>query len=169
MALQTKRLHTAWRRLSVVPGGRRIFDLMLRIMVPYSGSIRPRVLELEPGCARVSIREKRRLRNHLRSVHALALANLGELASGLAMTLALPPGTRGIPIRIEVDYVKKARGVIVAEGRAAPPESVPGEVEAVAHAQLRDPEGEVVANVRVTWRLAPREEVHDPRLPGATS
>lgn len=169
MFLPSDRLHTAWRRLSGVPGGRRVFDLLLRVMVPYSGSIRPRVLELEPGRARVSIREKRRLRNHLRSVHALALANLGELASGLAMTLALPPGTRGIPIRMEIDYVKKARGVIVAEGRAAPPASIPAEVEAPAYAELRDPEGEVVANVAVIWKLSPRQEVDGPRLPGAPS
>lgn len=159
----TARLGTTWRRLSRRPGGRRLFDALLRWLVPYSGSIRPRVLELEPGRARVSIRERRRLRNHLRSVHALALANLGELASGLAMTLALPPGTRGIPVRIEIDYLKKARGTIVAVGRAAPPADVPGEMEAAAEAELTDEVGDVVASVVVTWKLAPLED-RDPMV-----
>lgn len=154
----------AWRRLAPVPGGRRVFDRILRWMVPYSGSIRPRVLELESGRARVSIRERRGLRNHLRSVHAIALANLGELASGLAMTLALPPGTRGIPIRLEIDYIKKARGVITAEGRATPPDAVNTEIEAVATAELKDQEGDVVASVVVTWKLAPVEPA-DAALP----
>lgn len=161
------RLHTAWHRLSRLPGGRRIFDRLLRWTVPYSGSIRPRVLELEPGRATVAIHDRRRLRNHLRSVHAIALANLAELASGLAMTLALPTDTRGIPVRIEIDYVKKARGTITAHGHAAPPGSVTEELESEATAELKDQEGEVVATAVVTWKLAsedsPQATVHGSR------
>jgi acyl-coenzyme A thioesterase PaaI-like protein len=157
MADPAARLRTAWRRLARIPGGRRLFDRILGLMVPYSGSIRPRVLELEPGHATVSIRERRRLRNHLRSIHAIALANLAELASGLAMTLALPPDTRGIPIRIEIDYVKKARGTILARGRAAPPERVAEELEDEATATLTDETGDIVATATVTWKLSPRE------------
>jgi acyl-coenzyme A thioesterase PaaI-like protein len=152
-----RRIEGAWRRLSALPGGRRIFDLILGRLVPYSGSVRPRVLELEPGHAVVVIRERRRLRNHLGSIHAIALANVGELASGLAMTMALPGGIRGIPIRLEIEYLKKARGRIVAEGRAAPPASVLEPVEDTVTAELRDDAGEVVSRVRVLWRLAPEE------------
>ena len=151
------RLRSAWRTLSRLPGGRRVFGWMIRLLVPYSGSIRPYVHTLEPGSATVSIRERRRLRNHLRSVHAIALANLGELASGLAMTLALPGDARGIPVRIEIDYHRKARGTITAEGRAAPPPAIRSDIEEPATAVLTDEAGEVVAEVRVTWRLGPRE------------
>jgi acyl-coenzyme A thioesterase PaaI-like protein len=152
----TRRVANAWTRLAPLPGGSWIFGRLLGRMVPYSGSIRPRVLVLEPGYARVAIRERRRLRNHLRSIHALALANLGELTSGLAMTLALPPGTRGIPVRIEIDYLKKARGRIVAEGRASPPPAVSDDLDATATAELTDEAGEAVARMTVTWRLSPQ-------------
>ncbi len=160
MATSTARLRTVWRHLSRIPGGRRLFDALLGWLVPYSGSVGPRVRELAPGRAVVALRERRRLRNHLHSVHAIALANLGELASGLAMTLALPDGARGIPVRIEVDYLKKARGRINAVGRADPPESVTVELEAEAYAELRDEAGagDVVARVTVIWKLAPEEE-----------
>lgn len=149
-------LKRAWRRLAPLPGGRRIFGLLLRVLVPYSGSIRPEVLRLEPGHATVAIRDRRRLRNHLRSVHALALANLAELASGLAMVMALPPGVRGIPVRIDTHYLKKARGRITAEGRASPPAVDPeteAETEAEATAELRDEAGDVVARTVVYWKL----------------
>lgn len=148
-------LERAWRRLSRLPGGRRIFARLLARAVPYSGSIHPEVLELAPGHARVALEERRALRNHFRSVHAIALANLGELASGLAMTLALPKGVRGIPIRIEIDYVKKARGRIIALGSAEPPTVIGEATDATASAELRDDADEVVARLVVRWRLSP--------------
>ena len=149
------RLERAWGRLSPLPGGRRVFTHLLGRIVPYSGTIRPEVLALEPGRAVVALVERRALRNHFGSVHAIALANLGELASGLAMTLALPAGVRGIPIRLEIDYEKKARGRIVAEGRATPPAVIGEGVDATAYAELHDEAGERVANVTVRWRLSP--------------
>jgi acyl-coenzyme A thioesterase PaaI-like protein len=151
-------IETLWRRLSRLPGGRWLFGRILGWMVPYSGTIRPRVRLLEPGHARVELHERRRLRNHLRSVHALALANLGELSSGLAMTLALPADVRGIPVRIEIEYLKKARGRIAAEGRAAPPAAVAEPVDATATAELTDDAGEAVARMTVTWRLSPEPD-----------
>jgi acyl-coenzyme A thioesterase PaaI-like protein len=102
------------------------------------------------------------VRNHLRSVHALALANVGELASGLAMTLGLPAGTRGIPVRIEIDYIRKARGRIVAEGRAAPPAIVERTRTDVATAELRDESGDLVARMTVVWSLAPEPDAPVP-------
>jgi acyl-coenzyme A thioesterase PaaI-like protein len=148
-------VQSLWRRLSPLPGGTRLFSRILGWLIPYSGSVRPHVQHLEPGYARVELRERRRLRNHLRSVHALALANLGELASGLAMALALPDDTRGIPIRIEIDYLKKARGRIVADGRAAPPAAIADEQDASATADITDETGALVARMTVTWRLSP--------------
>lgn len=155
MATPAARLASTWATLSRVPGGRIVFGWLIRLMVPYSGTVRPNVVRLEPGQATVEIRDRRRLRNHLRSVHAVALANLGELASGLAMTMALPAGVRGIPTRIEIEYMKKARGRIRAEGRAVPPSSVPGEIEAEATADLFDQAGDEVARVVVRWHLRP--------------
>jgi acyl-coenzyme A thioesterase PaaI-like protein len=147
-----KRVTAAWERLHGVPGGRWLFSRLLARMVPYSGTIGATVLELEPGRAVLEVRERRRVRNHLRSVHAIALANLGELASGLAALLAMPPGVRGIPVRIEIDYFKKARGTLRAEGVADLPEvDVP--TNTIVSADIRNADGELVAQVRVRWTL----------------
>jgi acyl-coenzyme A thioesterase PaaI-like protein len=154
MSALAQRLGDAWRRLVRLPGGTWLFSRLIGRVVPYSGTVRPRVTRLESGHARVELRERRRVRNHLRSVHALALANLGELASGLAMTMALPAGVRGIPVRIEIDYVKKARGRIAAEGRAVPPRTVHQDTDATATAELTDASGDTVARMTVTWRLS---------------
>ena len=154
------RLLGLWRRLSSWPGGPRLFGWILGRQVPYSGSVRPRIVRLEPGYARVRIRERRELRNHLSSIHALALANVGELASGLAMTTALPDSVRGIVTGIEVDYLKKARGTITAESRCRVPE-VRESTEHRVEAMLTDETGDAVSRVRVSWLLSPREPQAD--------
>ena len=147
----------SWRRLSPLPGGKRIFSWMLGRAVPYSGSVRPLVLELSPGHAKVEIVERRALRQHLGSVHAIALANVGELTSGLAMIAGLPPTVRGIVTGIEMDFHKKARGRLTATADVSIPAAVPGPIEHRVGATITNEAGEVVAEIRVRWRLAPAE------------
>ena len=133
-----------------------MFGVLLGRMVPYSGTIKPKVLELTPGRSVVRIEDRRSVRNHLRSVHAIALANLGELASGLAMTTALQPEHRAIVTKIEIDYVKKARGTLTAEGNGTPPEQLSEDTDVIVTADIRDASGEAVAKVHVTWRVGLR-------------
>jgi acyl-coenzyme A thioesterase PaaI-like protein len=143
-----------WRRLSAIPGGGWLFSKVLGWQVPYSGSVSPRVLVLEPGLARVRITERRALRQHLGSVHAIALMNVAELASGLAMMGALPAGMRGIVTKIGIEYFKKARGVLVAESRCAVAPDLPeGEYDFTS--DVKDAAGDVVARATVTWKLGP--------------
>jgi len=89
-------------------------------------------------------------------VHAIALANLGELTSGLAMTAGLPSGVRGIVTSIEVEYQKKARGQILASSHVTLPPVIDATIEHQVEAQLTDEGGDLVATVRVHWRLGPR-------------
>lgn len=128
----------------------------MRWMIPYTGSVWPRVESLEPGHARISIKQRRRLEQHLGSIHAIAIANVAEFASGAAISTALPPGYRGIVTKMQLEYFKKARGVITAEAKTALPDlSVEGERDFVA--EVRDEAGDVVANAVVTWRLGPNK------------
>lgn len=151
------RLLGLWRRLAPLPGGRWLFGRLLAWGIPYSGTIGARVRILEPGHCILLLRDRRGVRNHLRSIHAVAITNAGELASGLAMTTALPVGTRAIVTKLSTEYLKKARGTIVVECRVAdaPRPAVPMEVR--VEAALTDTAGELVARVQATWLVAPPE------------
>jgi acyl-coenzyme A thioesterase PaaI-like protein len=145
---------SAWRRLSPLPGGRWLFTQLVKRMIPYTGSVSPHVEVLEPGYARISIKQRRRLEQHLGSIHAIALMNVAEFASGAAMTTALPPGFRGIVTKISIEYFKKARGIVAAESRPVLPDlSVDGDHDFVS--EVKDQQGDVVARATVTWRLGP--------------
>lgn len=146
-----------WDRWHARPGGKRLFAIVLGRMVPYTGTIRPRVEELRPGYARVVMDDRRAVRNHLSSIHAIALANLGEVTSGLAMMYSLPGEARGILTGLRVEYLKKARGSLTGECHTGEPDwRTPAEHQ--VSAEIRDAAGDVVCRVIATWKLGPRDK-----------
>lgn len=144
-----------WQRLGGGPFGRWLFSRGVGVMAPYSGTIRPAVRELEPGRAVILMRDRRRVRNHLRSIHAAALLNLTELTGGLLATVSMPADARMIITGVSVDFVKKARGLLTAEGTLPVPESSERR-EYEAQVAIRDQQGDVVAEGRVRVLVGPK-------------
>jgi len=158
------RISLWWKRLSRLPFGRTLFSIMLGRMAPYTGTMGARVVELSPGHSKWMLRDRRRVRNHLNSVHAVALVNLAEVSSGTAMLTALPAGTRGIVTGLSMQYLKKARGTLTAECTCSVP-AFEGETRYDVSAIVTDSDGDVVARGTVTWLL--RKSGAASREPGA--
>jgi len=148
-------LRDAWNVLSGVPGGKALFSRLVGRMAPYTGSIHASVSVLRMGYAEVQMADRRAVRNHLDCVHAIALANLAELAGNLALAYALPDDARFIVSGFEIEYTKKARGTIVAIGEPSIPRSSVRAAYDVP-VTLRDASGEEVATAVLHSLVGPK-------------
>jgi acyl-coenzyme A thioesterase PaaI-like protein len=148
-------LRDAWDLLSKIPGGKFVFSRLVGRMAPYSGSISAVVTTLRPGYAEVHMQDRRSVRNHLDCIHAIAVANLAELAGNIALAYSLPDDGRFIVSGMEIDYVKKARGTIIAIGELAIPRSS-ARAQYDVHVMVRDSSGDLVAQVVIHSLVGPK-------------
>jgi acyl-coenzyme A thioesterase PaaI-like protein len=149
-------IRSMWDRLHDRPGGKTVFSRLLGTMAPYTGTIRPRIEELRMGHARVTMRDRRGVRNHLNSIHAVALFNLAEATGNLALGYSLPDDARFIPVRISIEYLKKARGTLTGVADCeVPTSSETREVEIPV--SIRNTDGEEVARAMLMTRVGPKK------------
>jgi len=141
-----------WNRTSTAPAGKWLFSFMLGRMARYTGTIGATVEHLETGRAVATMRDRPAVRNHLKSIHAIALVNLGELATGAAVMYQIDGRGRGILKGIGIEYHKKARGLITATCDYTVPDK-PGTHDLEVRGYLTDTDGDTVATVTATWRV----------------
>lgn len=151
-------IRQAWDLLSGVPGGKVLFSRLVGRMAPYTGTIDAKVSVLRPGYAEVHMADRRAVRNHLDCVHAVALANLAELAGNVALAYSLPDEARFIVSGMEIEYVKKARGTITAVGEPPVPTSAVRAAFDVP-VTLRDANGTEVARAVLHSLVGPKPGV----------
>lgn len=145
----------AWDTLSGLPGGKVVFSKLVGRMAPYTGTINATVRVLRAGYGEVQMADKKAVRNHLDCVHAIALANLAELAGNVALAYSLPDDARFIVSGMDIEYLKKARGTITAVGEPpVPRSSVRAQYEVPVI--LRDTSGEEVAKVILHSLVGPK-------------
>lgn len=146
-----------YRRMARWPAGRWLFSRAICLKAPYFATIAPRFMVLDVGRCEVRIRDRRRVHNHIGTVHAIALCNLAELSAGLMAEVTLPPGMRWIPRGMSVQYLAKAKGSMhaLAMPESAAPESGDGYDWPVV-VSVRDDGGLEVFRARIAMWVSPR-------------
>lgn len=99
-------------RLDRLPAGLRspLISLVLGRIVPFVGTAGLRFEEISAQRVVVVVRNRRPVRNHIRGVHAAAMALLAETATGFAVGLHLPDDKLPLIKSLKVDYLKRAQG-----------------------------------------------------------
>ena len=119
-----------WRKTKSIPVvGTRVFSFAFGQKAPYFSSIRPHFTVLEPNHVELVIPKRRRVHNHLGTVHAIALCNGLEAAMGALAEATIPAGKRWIPKGMEVDYTAKATTDITCYAETEPGQWTSGEAD----------------------------------------
>eukprot|EP01038_Epipyxis_sp_PR26KG_P017400 gene17400-24048_t len=134
------------------PFGKTLFSYAFSFQAPYFLTIRPIVKDLQPGLAVVAMKQRWGVQNHIKTVHAIAVCNLVEMAMGLVAEVSIPPHLRWLPMGMNIDYLKKATGTLTATTKINPDtffilDKYPGEVQVPV--DVSNSEGVVVTTAKV--------------------
>lgn len=141
--------------------------------VPFNRPHGFRVVPLSHGGIQVSIPMRRMNRNHIRGIHACALATAAEMCSGLSVLEQLDPKEYRLIMRsLQVTYHYQAK--LKAVATCVPdPEVMMREVigplrtqDTVDHAstvQVHDVKGNHLATATITWQVKPWSKVRTKR------
>src|SRR5688572_31462540 len=146
-----------YRRITRWPAGHWLFSRAVCLKAPYFATISPRFVSLEPGRCEVRIRDRRRVHNHIGTVHAIALCNLAELSAGVMTDATLPASMRWIPKGMTVEYLKKATGTL--HGVATPDIALvesPSGYELPVTVLVSNDAGEAVFRASLAMWVSPR-------------
>jgi acyl-coenzyme A thioesterase PaaI-like protein len=158
----------AYQRLGRTRIGRWLFARILCRRAPYFATIRPRFLELRPTMCRVAMRKRRAVENHLRTVHALAMGNLSELAAGMVTEVTIPPTMRWIPRGMTIEYLRKAASDVSAVARLDKLEWS-GSQNVGVPVSVVDAQGTEVVRAVITMYVSPRSAPAGERAAAVTA
>ena len=143
-----------WKKLQHKPFGKYLFSRSVGNIAPYTGSIKALITDLHPGYCQTYLKQRRSNMNHLNSIHAIALINLGELTSGLAVLSGLSNDVRGILTQLSMEYPKKSKGHLTADCTCDIPEVVNESLTHQVTTIIRNSDRETVAIGTFTWLLS---------------
>ena len=156
-AINTSLALRLWTRLNGSAFGRWAFTRIICFRAPYFSSISPLFVTLEPGHAVVTMRKRRKVKNHIGTIHAIAMANLCEIAAGVLTEVSTPADMRWIPKGMIIQYLGKAATKISATAEL-PAVSSGEKQDAVVSVDVRDTSGTIVVHADITMYVTPRSQ-----------
>jgi acyl-coenzyme A thioesterase PaaI-like protein len=134
----TNYLLRLYQRFVGLPFGKALFSRVFARKAPYFATISPHIEELRPNFCELSFRKRRRVQNHIGTVHVIAICNGMEMAMGALAEASIPKHLRWIPRGMQVDYTAKADSDIRITAEANPDDWQPGDLPVRVKAFRRD-------------------------------
>ena len=89
------------------PFGRKLFSMYAAGKAPYFSSVSPLIKTLEPNHCQIYIKKRKKVQNHIGTMHVIALANGLEMAMGFMAETSIPKHLRWIPKSMNLEYPNK--------------------------------------------------------------
>lgn len=119
-------------------------------------------LELTEERAVLRLANKRRVQNHIGTLHAAAVALLGETATGAVFGMSVPDDKFPILRSMRINYIKRSQGALRAEAwlsaeqRASFARDEKGDI--AVPVKITDETGEPTVEAEFTWSWRPKKK-----------
>jgi len=120
------------------PGGQWLFSRLFSRKAPYFATIGARFTELRPNYCEVFLRKRRKVQNHIGTVHVIAICNAMEMAMGALAESTIPADLRWIPKGMTLSYTAKADSDILVRATTTPEAWKAGDVPVSVTAYRKD-------------------------------
>lgn len=130
-------------------------------VIPFAGTAGTKILTLTPNECVIVMRNKRKVQNHIGSVHAAAIALLAESATGLITGMNVPDDRILVIRNMELEYIRRATGDMKAvasfntEQLAHIHNTEKGDIEVPV--VITDSTGTETVKARMVWAWTPKK------------
>jgi acyl-coenzyme A thioesterase PaaI-like protein len=137
-----------------------LISKLLGSVVPLVGTAGLRFDEITPDRVVVSIRNRKPVQNHIKGVHAAAMALLAETATGFCVGMNLPDDKLPLIKTLKVDYLKRASGDMQAVAQLRPEQIqqilTQDKGEVTVPVSITDQSGQSPIQCEMVWAWVPK-------------
>ncbi|HIV69577.1 MAG TPA: DUF4442 domain-containing protein [Candidatus Aquabacterium excrementipullorum] len=145
-----------------LPAGLRpaLMSFLLGNIVPFVGTASLRFDEISSQRVVVRIRNRRKVQNHIKGVHAAAMALLAETATGFCVGVNLPDDKLPLIKSLKVDYLKRSQGDMTAVAQLRPDQiqqiTTQDKGEVTVPVSITDDSGGEPIQCEMVWAWVPK-------------
>lgn len=136
----------------------------LSLLSPFNAHLGAKMVEWSDSSCKIFIKRRRKVRNHVATIHAGALFTLGETCAGLIVIRNFPfGGFRPLMSEVHATYSKQARDNVTGEAYTPPEKIVAmhadlarGEIPKIdVVTEIYDQNRLLIASVTTVWQVKP--------------
>jgi len=101
-------------KLAGLPFGRKLFSYVIARAAPYALTISPYIAVLRPNYMKTTMKNRRKVQNHLKGVFATAICTLCEFTAGICMESSILKNKRWIPVGMNISYLNMGKSTLTA-------------------------------------------------------
>ncbi|NQZ92957.1 MAG: DUF4442 domain-containing protein [Moritella sp.] len=104
------------KKVTLLPKGCHApaLSLVFGKVIKFAGTSKIRVEKLDFSGSKLSLKNRKRVQNHIGGIHAAAMALLGESATGFLIAMHVPDNRIPLLKNMNIDYVRRAAGDLTA-------------------------------------------------------
>lgn len=158
------RLRRELARLAILPAFLRpwMVNFAIHHAIPFTGTAGIRLESLDDTACAATLRNRRKVRNHIGGIHATASALLVETTTGLAFGWYLPDDRLPLLKRLDIRYVSVATGNLraVAQLEESTRKRMQQDLrgDAVIAVTVTDETGAQPLDCRIEWAWVPKRQ-----------